>query len=52
MVHGYAARHPGFNEMFAAVVRGVEDDGLMVFPFGRGLQAQEALAALLRRLAP
>lgn len=51
MARSYGARHPGFGETFAAVVRGVEDDGLLVFPFGRGAQAREALADLLRRLA-
>lgn len=52
MVRGYAGRHPGFGETFAAVVRGAEGDGLPVFPCGRGTQAREALAALLRRVAP
>lgn len=52
MVRGYAGRHPGFGETFAAVVRGAAGDGLPVFPSGHGTQAQEALAALLRRVAP
>lgn len=52
MVRGYAGRHPGFSETFAAVVRGAAGDGLPVFPSGRGPQARTMLADLLRRVAP
>lgn len=30
----------------------MENDGIPVFPSGHGTQAQEGLAALLRRVAP
>lgn len=39
----------GFGEMCIVGVRGVEDDGLMVFLFDRGHQARAARTNLVRR---